>query len=38
MGESNELMWNLLSFVFVQGGILNKITNTEKNNEITERE
>jgi hypothetical protein len=38
MGESNELMWNLLSFVFVQGEILNIITNTEKNNEITERE
>ena len=38
MGESNELMWNLLSFDFVQGEILNKITNTEKNNEITERE
>jgi hypothetical protein len=38
MGERNELMWNLLSFVFVQGESLNKITNTEKNNEITERE
>jgi hypothetical protein len=38
MGERNELMWNLLSFVFVQGESLNKITNTEKYNEITERE
>jgi len=38
MGERNELMWNLLSFVFVHGESLNKITNTEKNNEITERE
>ena len=38
MGERNEPMWNLLSFVFVQGESLNKITNTEKYNEITERE
>ena len=38
MGERNEFMWNLLSFVFVQGESLNKITNTEKNNEMTERE
>ena len=38
MGERNELMWNLLSFVFVQGERLYKITNTEKYNENTERE
>ena len=35
MGERNEPMWNLLSFVFVQGESLNKIANTEKYNEIT---